>query len=71
MMVLNGSIILTLCDFAVIGFEVAAPGIEQYKEFVEEAKNEKDEVISHSYYQWVSSSAALRRMLNAKFCLCR
>ena len=37
-----------------IGFEVAAPGIEQYKEFVEEAKFEKDEIITHSYYQWVS-----------------
>lgn len=37
----------------IIGFEIAAPGIEQYKEFVEEAKMEKDEVISHSYYQWV------------------
>lgn len=37
----------------IIGFEVAAPGIEQYKEFIEEAKHEKDEVISHSYYQWV------------------
>lgn len=37
----------------IIGFEIAAPGIEQYKEFVEEAKHEKDEVISHSYYQWV------------------
>lgn len=36
-----------------IGYEIAAPGVEQYKEFVEEAKNEKDEVISHSYYQWV------------------
>jgi len=37
----------------IIGYEVAAPGVEQYKEFVNDAKNEKDEVISHSYYQWV------------------
>lgn len=37
----------------VIGYEVAAPGIEQYKEFVDEAKHQKDEVIEHSYYQWV------------------
>lgn len=39
--------------FLVIGYEVSAPGVEQYKDFVEEAKHEKDEVIEHSYYQWV------------------
>ncbi|KAH7637009.1 innexin inx2 [Dermatophagoides farinae] len=37
----------------IIGYEVSAPGVEQYKEFVEEAKHVKDEVIEHSYYQWV------------------
>ncbi|UXI21518.1 speckle targeted PIP5K1A-regulated polyA polymerase [Sarcoptes scabiei] len=37
----------------IIGYEVAAPGIEQYNEFVEQAKRERDEIIEHSYYQWV------------------
>ncbi|OTF79187.1 hypothetical protein BLA29_004919, partial [Euroglyphus maynei] len=41
------------CCYSVIGYEVSAPGVEQYKEFIEEAKHEKDEVIEHSYYQWV------------------
>lgn len=44
---------LVICCYSVIGYEVSAPGVEQYKEFIEEAKHEKDEVIEHSYYQWV------------------